>query len=73
MQKNHRRTFAQHVIDDFRVEALDFLESDGLHSCDLITEMRAVSRAHYAFVVRWAPTGAISSKGSSGMMIQAMG
>src|ERR1039458_1594723 len=44
MQKNYRRAFAQYVIDDFRVAALDFLESDALHASDLITETRGLSR-----------------------------
>jgi hypothetical protein len=39
MQKNYRGTFAQHMIDNFRVAAFD-----ALHASDLITDGRGVSQ-----------------------------
>jgi hypothetical protein len=44
MQKNYRWTFAQHVIDNFRVAAFD-----ALHASDLITDARGVSQMDTLF------------------------
>ena len=46
-----------------------------LHAGDLITECRDAcdGRERYGFVTRCAPAGAVSSSGSSGITIHAMG
>ena len=61
MQQNYRRAFAQHAVNDFRITAFYLLKS---HSLD---------RVRYEVITRCAPTAAVSSSGSSGITIQAMG
>jgi hypothetical protein len=80
VQENHRGPFAQNVIDNFRVTAIN-----APHLSDLITDDAGVLRqtflepnrtdrsVDYALVACRTPAGAFNINGSSGMIIQAIG
>ena len=60
MQKDNRRSFTQHAIDNVGIAAPDGMRLERLHLA-------------YEVVARWTATGAANNSGSSGITIQAMG